>query len=268
MNAVEISEQFSKWNQGTLNSYLFEITADILKVNDEDGTPLVEKILDSAGQKGTGKWTAISALELGVPLPGITGAVQQRFISSFTELRTKLAKKSVPVDQASPSEKKDILSDLEDALYASRIVCHAEGFFMITQTSDENSWDITPADVARIWQGGCIIRSELLKMVVNAFKQMKSPDHLLLADHLAQTVKDSDRGWRSFISRAIQHKIPVPVISSSLSQHDSLYSGRLPANLIQAQRDYFGAHTYERVDKPRGEFFHTNWVDGNRRLEK
>ena len=262
MSADEISKQFSEWNRGPLNSYLFEITSDILKVKESDGTPLVEKILDSAGQKGTGKWTAISALELGIPLPGITGAVHQRFISSFTDLRSQLSQKKIGVAQNLASNKAEILSELEDALYASRIVCHAEGFFMITQTSEERSWDISPAEVARIWQGGCIIRSELLKMIVSAFNKMKSPDHLLLVDTVSQTVMDREQGWRSFISRAVNHKIPVPVISSSLSQYDSLHSGRLPANLIQAQRDYFGAHTYERIDKPRGEYFHTNWMDG------
>jgi len=258
MNAVEISDQFSKWNKGRLNSYLFEITADILKIND-DGTPLVDKILDSAGQKGTGKWTAISALELGVPLPGITGAVNQRFISSLTDLRSSMSQKKTRSSKYLDVNKVEILSELEDALYASRIVCHAEGFHMITQTSKEHSWNVKPSEIARIWQGGCIIRSELLKMVVSAFIEMKTPEHLLLADNLSSILEGAEEGWRSFISRAVQYKIPIPVMSSSLSQYDSLRSAILPANLIQAQRDYFGAHTYERVDKPRGEFFHTDW---------
>lgn len=261
MSAFEISKQFSEWNQGPLNSYMFEITADILSVTDEDGSPLVEKILDSAGQKGTGKWTAISSLELGIPLPGITGAVQHRFISSLTDLREILSGRHTEPIENLKSDKEKSLLELKNALYASRIVCHAEGFYMITQISDEKSWDISPAEVARIWQGGCIIRSELLKMVVSAFKQMESPNHLLLADTFSQSLRENEQGWRSFISRAVHHKIPVPVISSSLSQYDSLHSGRLPANLIQAQRDYFGAHTYERIDQPRGEFFHTNWID-------
>ena len=262
MNTVEISEQFTKWNRRRLNSYLFEITADILKINDDDGTPLVDKILDSAGQKGTGKWTAISALELGVPLSGITGAVNQRFFSSLTDLRSSMSQKKSRSSKKLDSDKVEVLSELEDALYASRVVCHAEGFYMITQTSMEHSWDVTPSEIARIWQGGCIIRSELLKMVVSAFNEMKTPDHLLLADNLSSILEGAEKGWRSLISRAIQHKIPVPVMSSSLSQYDSLRSARLPANLIQAQRDYFGAHTYERIDKPRGEFFHTDWTDG------
>lgn len=263
MNAIEMSEQFAEWNQGPLNSYLFEITSEILKVTDKDGSPLVDKILDSAGQKGTGKWTAVSALELGIPLPGITGAVNQRFFSSLTNLRPSLSKKTIHPTQKIDSGREEVLSDLEDALYASRILCHAEGFYMITQSGEEHSWGISPDEIARIWQGGCIIRSELLKMVVSAFKEMKSPDHLLLANNLSNILDDAEEGWRSFTCRALQHKIPVPVMSSSLSQYDSLRSGRLPANLIQAHRDYFGAHTYERTDKPRGKFFHTNWT-GNK----
>lgn len=262
MDAIEISEQFAQWNRGSLNSYLFEITSEILKVTDQDGSPVIEHILDSAGQKGTGKWTAISALELGVPLPGITGAVNQRFISSLTDLRSSLSQKKSYFKQNLRPNKAEILSDMESSLYASRIVCHAEGFYMITQTSDDCSWDIWPADVARIWQGGCIIRSELLNLIVSAFNEIQTSDHLLMADTLSTILKDSENGWRSFISRAIKHKIPVPVLSSSLSQYDSLHTGHLPANMIQAQRDYFGAHTYERTDKPRGEFFHTNWTDG------
>lgn len=255
----EISNRFKQWNEGPLASYLFEITADILTVNDSDGTPLVEKILDSAGQKGTGKWTAISALDLGVPLPGITGAVNQRFISSLTKLRSSLSKNQTRKELSS-NQKEGHLQHLEDALYASRIMCHAEGFYMITQTSSERSWDISPEEVARIWQGGCIIRSELLRLIVAAFQQHPHPDHLLLADSLAAEIEERNQGWRSIINYAIQTRIPVPVISGSLSQYDSLRSGKLPANLIQAQRDYFGAHTYERTDKPRGEFFHTDWT--------
>lgn len=258
MDANEISDRFTKWNKGPLASYLFEITADILTVNNSDGAPLVEKILDSAGQKGTGKWTAISALDLGVPLPGITGAVNQRFISSLTDLRVSLATNH-PQKEISSNQKEDLLQHLEDALFASRIMCHAEGFYMITQTSNERSWDISPEEVARIWQGGCIIRSELLRLIVTAFQQNPQPDHLMLANTLAEEIETREQGWRSIINYAIQAKIPVPVISGALSQYDSLRSGRLPANLIQAQRDYFGAHTYERTDKPRGEFFHTDW---------
>lgn len=258
MSAIEISDRIKQWNDGPLASYLFEITADILNVNDTDDTPLLDKILDSSGQKGTGKWTAISALDLGVPLPGITGAVNQRFISSLTELRSSLATNH-PQKEIPSKQKEDLLKHLESALYASRIMCHAEGFYMIAQTSNEKSWGISLAEVARIWQGGCIIRSELLQLIVAACQKNPQHDHLLLTDALAEEIKTREQGWRTIINSAIQARIPVPVIGGSLSQYDSLRSGRLPANLIQAQRDYFGAHTYERTDKPRGEFFHTEW---------
>lgn len=260
MSAIEISDCILQWNDGPLASYLFEITSEILTVHDSDGTPLVDKILDSAGQKGTGKWTAISALDLGIPLPGITASVNQRFISSLTELRSSLATNH-PKKEISSKQKKLLLQHLEDALFASRIMCHAEGFYMITKTSSERSWDISPGEVARIWQGGCIIRSELLRLLVTAFQQKPQPEHLLNDDSVMAEIKSREDRWRSLTNFAIQSKIPVPVISGALSQFDSLRSGRLPANLIQAQRDYFGAHTYERTDKPRGEFFHTNWKD-------
>jgi 6-phosphogluconate dehydrogenase len=259
MSPEEISNQFSEWNQGNLASYLFEITADILKAKDTDGTPLVDKILDSAGQKGTGKWTAITALKNGVPLPGITQAVTARFISSFTDLRASLSS-SLPAPNSIPdNNKKELLDHLGKALLASRIMCHSEGFFIITETNRSQNWGINPAEVARIWQGGCIIRSELLKTVVSAYDSKPELNHLLESETIGALLKPLQYGWRQTISRSAHNGIPAPVMMSSLAHYDSLRSARLPANLIQAQRDYFGAHTYERTDEPRGEFFHTDW---------
>lgn len=259
MTAGEISKQFLRWNGGLLSSYLFEITADILAVTDKDGKPLVDKILDSAGQKGTGKWTAISAFDSSLPLPGISEAVTARFISSFTDLRKSLAGNMTHKSSLSADDHKQALSNLEYALLASRIICHSEGFFMITEMNRKKAWGIDPAEVARIWQGGCIIRSALLKSIVSAYKKSPSLKHLLQSDEISRMLENLQSGWRNIISRAAQIGVPVPVMMSSLSQYDSLRSARLPANLIQAQRDYFGAHTYERTDKPRGEFFHTEW---------
>lgn len=259
MTSGEISEQFTKWNSGLLSSYLFEITAEILTVTDDDGVPLVDKILDSAGQKGTGKWTAISAFESGVPLTGISEAVTARFISSFTDLRKSLSGSLTYNPDVTEVDRGQSLSDLKDALLACRIVSHAEGFFMITETNRQKGWGIDPAEVARIWQGGCIIRSILLKPIVAAYIQNPALDHLLQSDEISGLMKDLQDGWRDTISRAARAGSPVPVMMASLSQYDSLRSARLPANLIQAQRDYFGAHTYERTDKPRGDFFHTDW---------
>lgn len=261
MSAREISQQFTKWNDGPLGSYLFEITAEILEVTDEDGEPLVDKILDSAGQKGTGKWTVIKALELGLPSSVISESVFARFVSSLTDLR-KTSSYSVPGPQTlKPLNRDEMLSNLADALLSSRIVAHAEGFFIITETSKENKWDIDPAEVARIWQGGCIIRSELLRNIVAAYGRGSDLNHLLHSPILSNRFRKLQTGWRNCIAHAAQHGIPIPAMMAALSQYDSLRSQQLPANLIQAQRDYFGAHTYERIDKPRGEFFHTDWKD-------
>jgi len=262
MDHKEMSDQFKKWNSGRLASYLFEITADILKATDTHGEPLIESILDSAGQKGTGKWTAITALKNGVPLPGITDAVTARFISSFTELRASLSETLPSHDSRDNTDKAKYLDQLADSLLASRIMCHAEGFFMITEINQNHNWGIKPGDVARIWQGGCIIRSTLLKTIVSAFEEKPDQNHLLESETIATLLKPLQMGWRQTISRSALSGIPVPVMMSSLAQYDSLRSARLPANLIQAQRDYFGAHTYERTDKPRGKFFHTDWTDG------
>jgi len=259
MSCEEISAQLSEWNKGPLNSYLIEITSEILSVKDEDDNPLVEKILDSAGQKGTGKWTAITALESGIPLSGITGAVYSRFLSSLVDLRSTSPSILKGPTNRNNIKKNESLSFLEEALLACRIVCHAEGFFMIKEIDNEYNWGIDPADIAKVWQGGCIIRSHLLISIEESLKTNPNGIHLLLAPVISDQLNRLQYGWRNFISQAAQRGIPVPVMMSCLSQYDSIRLAKLPANLIQAQRDYFGAHTYERTDKARGEFFHTDW---------
>lgn len=259
LNETEISDQFAKWNEGPLASYLFEITIDILKTTDQDGNFIVDSILDSAGQKGTGKWTAINALDLGIPASVISEAVFARFVSSLTELR-----KTSSYSVAGPviSEKlhvNEMISALSDSLLCSRMMAHAEGFYMITEASKTYKWDIDAATVARIWQGGCIIRSELLKSIVAAYEQSSGLTHLLHSPIFANRYRTLQSGWRKCISLSALHGIPIPGMMAALSQYDSIRSERLPANLIQAQRDYFGAHTYERIDQPRGKFFHTDW---------
>lgn len=264
MDAGEISECFAAWNESRLSGYLTEITSRIFSVKDEDGNPLLEKILDHADQKGTGKWTAVTALDLGIPLPGITESVYSRFFSSFKEFRRQASGLLSGPEPAIPGDRIAILTALGDALLASRMVCHAESFFLITESRRDFEWDIKPDEVARIWQGGCIIRSELLKRIVQAYRDEKNLRHLLLSPLFSSWLKEFQSGWRKIVSLAVLHGIPLPAMTASLNQYDILRSEQLPANLIQAQRDYFGAHTYERTDKPRGEFFHTDWASADK----
>lgn len=259
--AEDIGTIFSEWNEGQLSSYLLEISSEILKATDSDGKPLVDKILDSAGQKGTGLWTSVSALETGAPLPGITSAVFARVFSSFKSLRKMLSQKlSGPVpERIANSDASYPISDLQQALLAGRIITLAEGFFLIRQLSKENDWNIDMSEVARIWQNGCIIRSDLLKPVRKAFLKDSEIDHLLDDEALSDRLASTHEGLRNSVSLAVKNGIPCPAMSNALTQYDMLRSEWLPANLIQAQRDYFGSHTYERVDEPRGTYFHTDW---------
>lgn len=265
MPAEKISGVFEDWNRDLLNSFLLEITADILKVKADDGSPLIDKILDAAGQKGTGLWTSISALESGTPLPVITSAVNARIFSSFKELRSNLSEQLEGPALSDNPDKQEALKNLEDALLAGRLITLAEGFFLIKQIADEHGWDIDLAEVARIWQNGCIIRSELLKPVRESFLQDAKLNHLLAVDKFSELLNKTDHGLRNIATLCIQSGIPCPAISNALTTYDSLQSGWLPANMIQAQRDYFGAHTYERTDTDRGTFFHTDW---NQETEK
>ncbi|MFP5332123.1 MAG: decarboxylating NADP(+)-dependent phosphogluconate dehydrogenase [Acidimicrobiia bacterium] len=254
MSHAAMSETFREWGGGELDSFLVDITADILATLDEDGTPLVENILDAAGQKGTGKWTVISSMELGQPVSLIAEAVYARIVSSFKELRVRVAE-----ERTRPRGGVDIdLNDLQDALYASKIVSYAQGFMLLSAASDENGWDLDLAQVASLWRAGCIIRAAFLDDVMAAFAT--GTNHLLLDDGFARRVGDAAPGWRRVVSAAVTAGVPVPAYSSALAFYDAIGSAQVSANLIQAQRDYFGAHTYERLDRPRGEFFHTDWT--------
>lgn len=260
LNSDEMHRIFSTWNQGELNSYLIEITADILGYKDGQGEPLVEKILDAAGQKGTGKWTGIEALELGVPLTLIVEAVFARSLSSIKEERVKSA--GILKIPAVPftGDKNSLVEDLRNALYASKIVSYAQGFALMKVAAGEYQWNLNYGGIALMWRGGCIIRSAFLGKIKEAYTRDAALQNLLLDPYFRDRVLEAQGGWRRVIASAVMHGIPVPAFSSALAYFDGYRSSRLPANLLQAQRDYFGAHTYERIDRPRGEFFHTNWT--------
>jgi len=252
-----ISDIFFEWNKTELNSYLLQITAELLLRKDDDGNPLVDRVLDSAGQKGTGKWTAITALEAGVPLPSISGAVFARFVSSYKSLRTSLSHE--PSAQKPAAISAALTDQIKEALYASRLLAYAEGFHLIHTVSESNNWKVNLAAVAEIWQGGCIIQSKLLLPIREAFDENPNTEHLLSNSNYLQAAESRIASLREVIKLAIDYQIPVPGLSAALTLYDSLRTGSLPANIIQAQRDYFGAHTYERTDKPRGQFFHSDW---------
>lgn len=253
----EIGNTFDSWNTSLLSSYLLEITADIFSIKDENQNPVLDTILDSAGQKGTGRWTALTALELGIPLPVISEAVFARTLSSFKDLRTQAEEHFKTATQSKETDQ--ILEQLEDALLGSTLVAFAEGFWLIKAANEEYEWDISPADVANVWRGGCIIRSALLNPIAESYAENPNLPHLLLAPIFQDLIRSLQAGWRSATGIAQRAGIPIPATGAALAHFDGLRTGRLPANLIQAQRDYFGAHTYERVDKPRGNYFHTNW---------
>jgi 6-phosphogluconate dehydrogenase len=251
---------FTTWNKGDLNSYLIEITGDILGYRDAHGDYLVEKILDAAGQKGTGKWTGIEAMELGVPLTLIVEAVFARSLSAIKEERVKAASLLIRTNKAYAGDRKALVHDLGNALYAAKIVSYAQGYALMKAAAGVYGWDLNYGNIALMWRGGCIIRSAFLGKIREAFDNNPSLDNLLLDPYFRDKMQKSQEGWRRVVSAAVMHGIPVPSISSALAYFDGYRCERLPANLIQAQRDYFGAHTYERTDKPRGLFFHTNWT--------
>ncbi|HPT22452.1 MAG TPA: decarboxylating NADP(+)-dependent phosphogluconate dehydrogenase [Bacteroidales bacterium] len=260
MTADEIHLVFEEWNKGDLNSYLIEITRDILAYKDTDGKPLVDKILDTAGQKGTGKWTSIAALDLGIPLTLIGEAVFSRSLSALKEERVKA---SGILNGPVPSfngDKTKFLNDLKEAVYAAKIVSYAQGYSLMDAAAREYGWKLNYGGIALMWRGGCIIRSAFLGKIKEAFDNDPSLSNLLLDPFFKEKVEKAQKGWRNVVSAAVINGIPVPAISSSLSYFDGYRCEKLPANLLQAQRDYFGAHTYERTDKPRKEFFHTNWT--------
>jgi 6-phosphogluconate dehydrogenase len=260
MKPDEMHEVFAEWNRGDLGSYLIEITRDILAFRDKDGSPLVDRILDTAGQKGTGKWTGISALNRGVPLTLITEAVFARCLSAAKEERVAAAKAFGEPRRAFTGDRKAFLNGLGDALYAAKIVSYAQGFVLLRAAADEYGWRLNYGGIALLWRGGCIIRSVFLGRIKEAFDADPKLPNLLLDPFFKGKVQKAEAGWRDVVATAVKNGIPVPSMAAALSYFDGYRCERLPQNLLQAQRDYFGAHTYERVDQPRGKFFHTNWT--------
>jgi len=260
LSADQMHQVFAEWNQGELDSYLIEITRDILAFKDADGQPLVDKILDTAGQKGTGKWTVISSQDLGIPITLIAEAVYARCISALKEERVAAAKRLKGPKPSIPGDPKQLIEDIRRALYASKIVSYAQGYMLMRAAAKEHKWNLNYGGIALMWRGGCIIRSVFLAKIKNAFGTNPQLSNLLLDPFFRKAIKDSQRSWRKVVALAARKGIPVPAFSTALAFYDSYRSERLPANLLQAQRDYFGAHTYERLDQPRGQFFHTNWT--------
>ena len=260
MSNDEISAVFEKWNHGMLDSYLIQITAEILKVRDADGTPLVDKILDRAGQKGTGKWTGIEALNEGTPLTLIGEAVFARCLSAMKDERVRASGVLAGVQAKYTGDKQQFIDALEQALYAAKIISYAQGYMLMRAAANTYGWNLNYGGIALMWRGGCIIRSVFLGKIKEAYDRNPELENLLLDPHFAETVSACQAGLRTVCGQAVLGGVPAPVLSSALSFYDGYRCERLPACLLQAQRDYFGAHTYERIDAPRGEFFHTNWT--------
>lgn len=263
MSADECQSVFSEWNKGVLDSYLIEITAEILSFKDTDGEPLVDKILDAAGQKGTGKWTGISSLELGMPVTLITESVYARCLSALKSERvdaSKIYPRNASTKTYSVEEKQAIIASIHDALYASKIVSYAQGYMLMAEAAKAYSWDLNYGGIALMWRGGCIIRSRFLGEIKQAYDKQPGLANLLQAAFFEKAIKEAEPQWRKALIFGIEQQIPTPTLSSALAFFDGYRSEVVPANLLQAQRDYFGAHTYERVDAPRGEFFHTDWI--------
>ena len=260
MSADEMHEVFKEWNEGELDSYLIEITRDILAFKDTDGAPIVDKILDTAGQKGTGKWTSVTALDEGISLTLIAEAVFSRCLSAIKDERVIASKVLTGPKPQFTGDKKAFINDIKNALYASKIVSYAQGYALLRDAAKTYGWNLNYGGIALMWRGGCIIRSVFLGKIKEAFDTDPELANLMLAPFFRDTLLNAADSWRRVSSQAVLNGIPVPAISTALAYFDGYRCERLPANLLQAQRDYFGAHTYERLDKPRGEFFHTNWT--------
>ena len=265
MTEQELHDTFAEWNKGELDSYLIEITRDIFAKKDADGSPLVNKILDTAGQKGTGKWTVINSLDLGTPITLMAEAVYARCVSAMKDDRVRAARKLKGPKPAIPTarnakKRAALVQEVRDALYASKIISYAQGYMLMQAAAKEYGWKLNWGGIALMWRGGCIIRSRFLGKIKEAFDKKPNLSNLLFDDYFRGEIKKSQKGWRNIVATAAKRGIPAPAFSTALAFFDSFRSAVLPANLLQAQRDYFGAHTYERVDKPRGEFFHTNWT--------
>jgi 6-phosphogluconate dehydrogenase len=261
MEPDEMHQVFQDWNEGELDSYLIEITRDILAtVDQETGKPMVDVILDTAGQKGTGKWTSQSALDMGTPAPTVAEAVFARFMSAIKAERVAASQVLEGPVPAYDGDKDALVEDIRQALYASKICSYAQGFHLLRMASDEHGWDLNYGGIALMWREGCIIRAQFLERIKEAFDETPDLANLLLAPYFKEAIDRSQAAWRRVVGVAVSNGIPVPAFSSAMAYYDGYRNARLPANILQAQRDYFGAHTYERVDKPRGEFFHTNWT--------
>jgi 6-phosphogluconate dehydrogenase len=255
----EMHKVFKEWNEGELDSYLIEITRDILNFR-ENGKPLVEYILDTAGQKGTGKWTVLSSLDVGAPLTLIGEAVYGRTLSALKNERVEASKVLSGPNPKFEGDKKQFIEDLRKALYASKIVSYAQGYVLMKYAAQEFGWNLNYGGIALMWRGGCIIRSKFLGEIKKAFDKNPNLSNLLLDPFFKEKIESSQESWRRVVAASVTNGIWIPAFSTALNYFDGFRNSRLPANLLQAQRDYFGAHTYERVDKPRGEFFHTNWT--------
>jgi len=259
MSALDIQPHFAAWNRGKLDSYLIEITADILG-HTTDGQPTVDVILDAAGQKGTGKWTVIASMDEGMPVSLVGESVYARMVSALKDERGRASSVLGGTVTAMTDDPDTVIDDIRDALYGSKIVSYAQGFMLFRAASEQFSWHLQPDVIASLWRAGCIIRSQFLGDITSAYRKTPDLENLLIDEHFASEITSALPGWRRTVARAAMAGIPVPAYASALSFFDAYRSDRLPANLIQAQRDFFGAHTYERMDKPRGEWFHTDWT--------
>ena len=262
LSAAELHDVFEEWNKGELNSYLIEITSAIFTKNDpETGKPVVDIILDAAGQKGTGKWTSQSALDLGAPAPTVAEAVFARCLSAVKEERVAASKILTAEKKPFTGDKKAFIESVRQALYASKICSYAQGFQLMRLAAKEYGWDLHYGEIALLWRGGCIIRAQFLERIKEAFDKNPALDNLLLDDFFHACIDRCQKAWREVVAQAVLNGVPVPAFSSALAYYDGYRSANLPANLLQAQRDYFGAHTYERVDKPRHQAYHTEWTE-------
>jgi len=265
MTPKEMSQAFADWNRGALDSFLIEITADILQQDDPvTGRPFVDVVLDTAGQKGTGRWTSVNALEMGVPAPSIAEAVFARCLSAMKEERVQAAKEIGGPKPAFDGDKAAFVQAARDALYCSKICSYAQGFHLMRAAQEEYGWTLDFGEIAMIWRGGCIIRAKFLQKIYEAYQRQPDLPNLLLDPFFKSEIERCQENWRRVVAAAAQNGVPIPNFMSALAYYDGYRSERLPANLLQAQRDYFGAHTYERVDQPRGKFFHIDWPKPDR----
>jgi 6-phosphogluconate dehydrogenase len=261
LKADELAEVFTDWNKGELDSYLIEISSHIFAKKDDDGQAIVDKILDTAGQKGTGKWTVFSSLDLGQPVTLIGESVFARCLSALKAERVNASKiLEGPAPKAVDGDRAEFIENVRRALYCSKIISYAQGYMLLRAAAKENGWNLNMGGIALMWRGGCIIRSRFLGKIKDAFDKNPGIENLLLDSFFFEALNKYQASWRKALVNAVEMGVPTPAFSTALAFFDGYRTARLPANLLQAQRDYFGAHTYERTDKPRGEYFHTNWT--------